>query len=185
MLNTPYCQASFPGHWQNICPEEFAGSLTQTHDNYLPLIHRPSNTRQQWQTPSHLSATSSCIDCLCGHTLSSSAVQVKRHHRIWVAFIFSVQNKAKGQPQRCLKQPHYFGHRKLPKCGTAGTTHLDPKTKAGIRETLVHLEIAHSHLASTWSIPNQHVSKRQHPSIHSHSAPKLTAELQSLLPEGN
>lgn len=119
------------------------------------------------------------------YSLSSSAVQVKRHHRIWVAFIFSVQNKAKGHPQRCLKQPHYFGHKKLPKCGTAETTHLDPKTKVRIRETLVHLEIAHSQLASTWSIPNQHVSKRQHPSIHSLSAPKLAAELHSLLPEGN
>lgn len=39
MFNTPYCQASFPGHWQNICPEEFVGSLAQTY--YLPLIHRP------------------------------------------------------------------------------------------------------------------------------------------------
>lgn len=47
-------------------------------------------------------------------------------------------------PQKWLKQPHYFKQRKLPKCGTVGTTHLDPKTKAGIRETLVHLETAAS-----------------------------------------
>lgn len=36
---------------------------------YLPLIHRPSNTREQWLTPSHLSATGSYTDCLSGHTL--------------------------------------------------------------------------------------------------------------------
>lgn len=128
---TPHSTAGFPDHQQNICLESLSDPLPE-HMARSATNHRPSNRSWEWQSPSHLPVTGSCMWHLCGHTLyvflSSPS---KRHHNIWVAMVLSVQTTAKAHPKRRLKQPCYFerGRENCPNVEVQQLLALAPRLK--------------------------------------------------------